>query len=814
MSPRGRAYLAGLAVTVLVCLPLLPEVLGTRRLVFRDAQITHWPWRRVAMKSLASGSVPFVNASASGGEPLLANPNASLLYPTMLLEKVLSPAAAFNLHYLLHVLWAFFGARALASRLGLAPGASFFAAVAFAFSGIMMSYGSAFANSGAAASWLPWCAAATLDLVRARGAGKTLRAGAAAAIGFGLQLLAGEPALSLLTILFAAFLGTAEIFSARRRLVATANLLAGGALAGLLAAALASPLLLPLFAVFPMTYRGQHLYSERAFGASPFAAWRMIEWLFPRFDGDPGALGAGAHWQYALHSGEVVYIWCVTFGVIPLLAIAAAGLDRAFWTRRTAWLAGGAIVSLLFAFGSSLPFYRLLYSAAALRRFRYPIKFYLLTTICVALLSGFAVEPLRPATPRANRRSLVFLLAVAAAYGAGFLVSGSGGLVDRMVRPLLSGLAAPADELLPAIRASLAGDALFGLLATAVLGLVLFSRRPIRGQTHLLGLATLLLAFPWALPLFVSADERDLARPPALAGALAGPGRVYVSPRLPEFNVLSAGSAHPNMPPRVVKLARVQIEEMIPQTAASFGIRYVFDEDPDGSYGYYNRVASEALAASSPEQASRLLRAYGARWVLDDQGAVHPSLRPILGFEVAGRRLLLSEIPEPVAELRWAGRAYRRASLSGALDLVRSESFSPESDTVLPGPADSDPARANAGSRLSIESVTANGAAATVEAELPGHVVFSRTYFPAWKARLDGQEARVLVANARDLAVAVPAGRHRVEFFYERAPFHHGVLLQAAAFLAVLLAVAGLGVSSPSRSPHETAGSSRSDPDR
>src|ERR1700693_5121508 len=160
MSSRARAFLAGLAVTVLFCLPLLPEILGARRLVFRDAHITHWPWRRVAMASLDSGSVPFVNEAASGGEPLLANPNAGVLYPTLFLEKVLGPAAAFNLHYLLHVLWAFFGAGARARRRGPAPGGAFFAAVAFAFSGIMMSYGSAFANSGAAASWLPWCVAA------------------------------------------------------------------------------------------------------------------------------------------------------------------------------------------------------------------------------------------------------------------------------------------------------------------------------------------------------------------------------------------------------------------------------------------------------------------------------------------------------------------------------------------------------------------------------------------------------------------------------------------------------------------------------
>ncbi|HEV8118782.1 MAG TPA: hypothetical protein VGQ32_09675, partial [Thermoanaerobaculia bacterium] len=136
MSLRRRAVLSGLAVTILFALPLVPEILGARRLVFRDAQITHWPWRRVAVESLSAGNVPFVNGSASGGEPLLANPNAVLLYPTMLLEEILPPASAFNLHYLLHVLWAFFGARTLARRLGIAPGASFFAAVAFAFSGL------------------------------------------------------------------------------------------------------------------------------------------------------------------------------------------------------------------------------------------------------------------------------------------------------------------------------------------------------------------------------------------------------------------------------------------------------------------------------------------------------------------------------------------------------------------------------------------------------------------------------------------------------------------------------------------------------
>jgi len=278
MSGTARERLAALAVVVLLALPMLPEILGARRLVFRDAQVTHWPWRRIAVASLASGRVPFVNASASGGQPLLANPNAVLLYPTFLLERVAPPTVAFNLHYLLHVLWAFAGARALARRLGLARGPSFLAGVAFAFSGMVLSYASAFMNSGAAAAWLPWCAAAALDLARADSWRGAARAGAAAGIAFGLQLLAGEPAISLLTGAFAGALALAALLLSGSRRRAVFPAVAGAALGAAVALALAAPLLLPLRQVFPLTYRGQHQYSERAFGASAFTAERAIEW--------------------------------------------------------------------------------------------------------------------------------------------------------------------------------------------------------------------------------------------------------------------------------------------------------------------------------------------------------------------------------------------------------------------------------------------------------------------------------------------------------------------------------------------------------
>jgi hypothetical protein len=776
-----RRVLSGLAVAILFALPLLPEILGSRRLVFRDAHMTHWPWRRVAMTMLAEGHVPFVNETASGGQPFLANPNAVLLYPTVLLEKVVSPAAAFNLHYLLHVLWAFFGARLLASRLGLSDGAAFFSGIAFAFSGTMLSYGSAFANAGPAAAWLPWCVAAAIGVAGAETTRRLLSAAAAAGLAFGLQLLAGEPAISLLTLACAGVAAVAVSIGPRGpRLARVGRTAAGGILAGALAFGIAAPLLLPLLQVLPLTYRGQHLWSERAFGASPFAPWRIFEWFFPRLGGDPGALGAGAHWQYRLHEGDLVYIWSVTFGILPLLVVALAAVRRDFWSRRTAFIAAGGLLTLFFSFGLSLPFYRLLYAFESLRRLRYPIKFYLLTTLCVALLAGFGIDALRKR--RAGRLEAVLLTAALVAFSAAFFSARENGLLDRSVRPHLAGLGAGPEDLLPEIRHVFRGDALFGAAAVLLLiGVVLF-RRPERGGAYALGIGALLLALPCGLPLFVSADRRDLDRRPALLSVIGGPGRLYVSPGLSELPAFGSGETHPELPPTYAKLARVQVEELIPATGAPFGVRYLFDEDPDGSYGWVNRIAGEVLTASGPAERARLLSAFGARWILASAGEVLPGYRAVTGFSVAGRRLELHEAISPTPEIRWASRELRRPSLSGSLELVRSDLFRPASDVVLPGREMGRPAAA-APARVAVRTLRPDRAVADVDAPSAGHLLFSRTFFPSWEASVDGVPARVLLANGRDLGIAVPAGRHRVEISWNATPFRSGVVLQLLALV-------------------------------
>ena len=73
--------------------------------------------------------------------------------------------------------------------------------------------------------------------------------------------------------------------------------------------------------------------------------------------------------------------------------------------------------------------------------------------------------------------------------------------------------------------------------------------------------------------------------------------------------------------------------------------------------------------------------------------------------------------------------------------------------------------------------------------------MLSDTYYPGWRAFVDGQEQPILRGDLLFRVVAVPAGEHVVEFRFEPASVRIGLLVSALALLvavaAVVLALAG-----------------------
>jgi len=64
-------------------------------------------------------------------------------------------------------------------------------------------------------------------------------------------------------------------------------------------------------------------------------------------------------------------------------------------------------------------------------------------------------------------------------------------------------------------------------------------------------------------------------------------------------------------------------------------------------------------------------------------------------------------------------------------------------------------------------------------------LVLSQNYYPGWKAWLDGRAAPVFPANVAQCGVAVPPGKHRVEWRYRPRAFYQGLVISLVS-LALL----------------------------
>jgi hypothetical protein len=76
-----------------------------------------------------------------------------------------------------------------------------------------------------------------------------------------------------------------------------------------------------------------------------------------------------------------------------------------------------------------------------------------------------------------------------------------------------------------------------------------------------------------------------------------------------------------------------------------------------------------------------------------------------------------------------------------------------------------------------------------VDVETPGAAILrlADMWYPDWTVRVDGRPAELLRADHALRAVAVPAGRHRVEFRYESPSVRQGMVLSLASVVAALL---------------------------
>jgi len=362
-----------------VLLPAAQLLVSGHTLIWRDTSKLFQPTRQLIVESLRDHHLPLWNPYEALGIPLFAQMMHGVLHPVSVIGAFLFPQAGMDVFILIYLALAALGSALLARLLGASLGSAAVAGIGYGLSGFVLGMGS-IVQYLCAASSAPW---AILGL---RMAGEKRRFGiVAAAAAIAVLHFAGDPQWASIAIVIGIVLAI-EAGGKKGLLNAILGVAIGTALAGIQ--------LIPTMAYFREASRAIELNSlDRKQWA--LAPWRIIEFIVPGFFGSPDRqLGK---WPVFLWLGgltrpgmEMPFAPSVYMGA-GLLVLAVAGILH---SRVTRVFGIATLVTLWLALGANAGAEQLTHLFPVWDKFRYSEKMVGPLTLCLSVLASFGAEQL------------------------------------------------------------------------------------------------------------------------------------------------------------------------------------------------------------------------------------------------------------------------------------------------------------------------------------------------------------------------------------------------------------------------------------
>jgi hypothetical protein len=711
---------------------------GQETFFLRDLGTTHRP----AAVVFAQLGFARTNPYASFGQPFLGNPNLLVAYP-------FPKSAGISIQIVVHLALCFAGMFVLLRRMATSPEGAFLAASAFTLSGYVLS-ATASLNAVTTIAWVPWLLVVAEALAR----GPLTRARCAlAVVVIAFASLGGEPVLLGIALLIAAAL--AGVRGGRRAL---ARLVLCGIAAGLLTL----PVHIATVAAAMDSARVRLGFTFANAASASFHPARLAEILVPYFFGDPSRLVAGAWWGYAVSGGMQPYIYSAAFGLIPLLLATIAGAATRFRAERFWW--GTALVCFILSLGGHLPGAEWAYSAfAPLHAIRFPIKFYLFTTLALAILAGRSFDYLAAAPPLVRRRAVqVLAILSAVTFAAAFVVRQNATAFAALLartwwNPNWRTLP---DVVLQPILESLPGRLVIVACMTFALLVWIGRRRGALGHLSLL-VVVLVELTTTAGPLLPTIPATVVRQPSALvlfARAVRGPIFERTEKDLePVVFGLKGRYADDD----VRQLAGVQARQAWALSGAAFGIRYAFDPCPDGSYTMRNQRIEDLLALADWPRRLKWLRSAGVAGVISSAiPADTPGLRVVYreAARETGIPTTLYAVSDRLPEVRRVHRIVVAHSIAESVRIVERADVDPRDTAVIETsmpPTSLDGGNGDA----HILRETADEIEIETSGDAGTFLFLARSFTSRLRALVNGGSAHVFPANVHLTAIPVPSGR-------------------------------------------------------
>jgi len=733
---------AGLLVLILIFWS--PALMPGSALYLRDISIEIIPYRSFYARS---HGFALWNPYAFFGMPFAANPQLGAFYPLNLIFLIQPLSKALTLYIIVHYLLTACFSYLLFRELEFSPESSALAAAAFLFSGIFSSFSNLVVLLSVA-SWLPLSGWLMVRAVKKRWLCNIL----GLSVVFALQNLAGDPQIMADNALICAALGLAALWRSGPEKRRHLRLFGGLAMALGLAALITSPQNFLTLEMIPL--------SNRAAGYSwqEFTLWSLI----------PGNL-----WTLFFPNNflppQNLY-WPAGFWLLPsfLLSIypgISVLLLAGFCFRQSRrqsllWLLMFGL-GIFLALGAYNPLFRVLYQLPLVRLFRIPEKFFLISGFSAVMLCALGFESLVRNPLKLGARVLpAVLIAAGIAALAASLYLHSRGLAA--VAPL------KVKQLL--ILSSMLKSAAVLLAAGGwVLGRNAFAKAawfaPVAAGIVILDLAGAHFRLnPVTSSSFYSATPEAVSRLDQRRGGSVLPLRI--------------ASVHQDRDRLLAKsTSAAQFYLTLRDWVDPFwGIYYQLDDVLAKGSFYMNEIVlfQEILKASSAPE--RIYARCAVKYIYSPERGV-------------------VELPDALSRAMVFYQAEYEPDRRRQVELWESPEF-PAGQKVLLEKASA----ATAGSPglaaepAQVVSYSNQKVVVKFNAAADGWLVLFDSYYPGWRAAVDGKEAPIRRANVFFRAVAAPAGEHTVEFRYRPGSFVRGLITAAAGVLGWLaLAVLAQG---------------------
>ena len=122
-----------------------------------------------------------------------------------------------------------------------------------------------------------------------------------------------------------------------------------------------------------------------------------------------------------------------------------------------------------------------------------------------------------------------------------------------------------------------------------------------------------------------------------------------------------------------------------------------------------------------------------------------------------------------------------------ALNLLSSGEIDIETHAILESGSPTQSRGGETGQILELVESGPNSLSIKVDMENDGWLVLAETWYPGWKARLDGSLVEIHRANYLFRGISVPEGRHTIEFFYQPRSFWMGSLISVTGMVILFL---------------------------